>query len=1197
MKKLKLLLAALALMGAGQAFAQQQDVTTTYLTNANFATGTPIDNGICTYGKDMAGNSTTYYGAQEVSGWTNASKGETDSGYDNSKLAGGLFAYGGTPFLGGAGFTAPATDPDGNAGNALGLAAVWGGSIQYTQDVTLPAGSYTLRFKVYNATKGGGESSGVITTNLFGFVPNEGTAYYAPNKTFAIGQWSTVAVTFKLTAETAGKISMGYVGPSGSAAMPHLFVDNVKILKNTYYEDVTSKVNKTGWTGASDGYQGGSINTARQYGDKAIGRHIYQTVTGLSNGTYEVALYSISQKEWSGSLANDAGDVAYVFAEGDSELKEWINARARNSYPGDDNLGIYTISGVEVTDGTLTIGMGLAQADLTEWHHVQIHSLIYTKNLDLSGVVSAYETALANAQAAAAKTDPMQTSLMTALNDAISTYGNVDKTDGDAMGVATTALLDATTAVENSITAYANAKAYLDEAEPVLDNTNFYTATAYATYYNEPKAKYEASTLTTEEANALNKMGGWHNANTIDDILLSTWTIGGEQCANYDKSLYINTWSTEGNSDGSNFKTPFFEYWVSSGSVAANTIQGEMTGLIPNGLYKVDVWARLQKSGNFAENGITLQVGEGTAIDLTKATQIGSTSLYADVFTATGTADADGKLTVKIVVAENSGCSWLSFKNVKYAELSDERIPYAEQLATAVAEAKSLSTSLVIPDAFKTKLSNAADKYQDYTYASLETVAAFEAAIKEVNDAIETAKGEETSYAAWNEIKAYADALVAVTNDNATANSTLTTAISAQTTAAEAATKAEDFETATSTLKEAMVTYAGAANPVGDGEKFDLTFMLTNPDVSGFANETKNVPGWFSDYNGDIWHQAQVNRNAKSSDNTKDATYEFWSSSAVSTGDFTVYQKLELAKGTYEMSCYAFADANGVDGATNNQVYFYANDTQGSKIVSPTNQLIEASISFVNASEQDVKIGLRALEGNQFRWMGMGYVKLYKVPAKSFTIDEGVAYDNTLEGAGDVTLKRTIKKDIWNTIWLPFSMTEAELKTAFGDDVQIAEYEDVADGDDSKINFNVMTTPAISPLKPVLLKTSTAGTSYTIPARTIVAGTPAIDGTNYDFVGTTAASTTIENGDYFIGNNYLWESTGNTTIAGTRAYIKAKTSNARILNFAIDDKATAIEGIEIEGANDGKIYNLKGQEVKNPQKGVYIQNGKIIIIK
>lgn len=390
--KRKLLFAVMTLITGAwslSANAQQQDVTATYLTNADFSSGTVIDNGICTYGKDMADNNTTYYGAQAIDGWTNASVGVEADGYAGCAIAGGLFAYGGTPFLGGAGYTAPT-----GTGNAAGLIAVWGNTIRYTQDVTLEAGSYTIVYKVYNATSGGGNSSGIITSNLFGFAENGGTTHYAPNNTFALGQWSSVAVTFNLSAQTAGKISMGYVGPGGSGAMPHLFVDNVKILKNAFYTDKTSAVNATGWSGVNDNYQGGTINTARNYNTLTAQRILYQTVNGLDNGTYEVVLYSISQKEWNGALANDAGNVAYVFAEGLTEQREWMNARARNSYPGDENVGIYTISGVKVSDGKLTLGMGTAQANQTQWHHIQIKSLIYTNGIDLSDYAEALQLAV-----------------------------------------------------------------------------------------------------------------------------------------------------------------------------------------------------------------------------------------------------------------------------------------------------------------------------------------------------------------------------------------------------------------------------------------------------------------------------------------------------------------------------------------------------------------------------------------------------------------------------------------------------------------------------------------------------------------------------------------------------------------------------------------------------------------------------------
>jgi hypothetical protein len=45
-------------------------------------------------------------------------------------------------------------------------------------------------------------------------------------------------------------------------------------------------------------------------------------------------------------------------------------------------------------------------------------------------------------------------------------------------------------------------------------------------------------------------------------------------------------------------------------------------------------------------------------------------------------------------------------------------------------------------------------------------------------------------------------------------------------------------------------------------------------------------------------------------------------------------------------------------------------------------------------------------------------------------------------------------------------------------------------------------------------------------------------------------------------------------------------------------KPTAIQSVKaIASETDGAIYNLSGQRVSSPSKGIYIQNGKKIIIK
>ena len=69
------------------------------------------------------------------------------------------------------------------------------------------------------------------------------------------------------------------------------------------------------------------------------------------------------------------------------------------------------------------------------------------------------------------------------------------------------------------------------------------------------------------------------------------------------------------------------------------------------------------------------------------------------------------------------------------------------------------------------------------------------------------------------------------------------------------------------------------------------------------------------------------------------------------------------------------------------------------------------------------------------------------------------------------------------------------------------------------------------------------------------------------------------------------------------AYLKLDSNNqAKGFSFRFDDddpSTTGIENIEIaEDANDSApYYNLNGMRVNNPAKGVYIHNGKKVIIK
>ena len=213
--------------------------------------------------------------------------------------------------------------------------------------------------------------------------------------------------------------------------------------------------------------------------------------------------------------------------------------------------------------------------------------------------------------------------------------------------------------------------------------------------------------------------------------------------------------------------------------------------------------------------------------------------------------------------------------------------------------------------------------------------------------------------------------------------------------------------------------------------------------------------------------------------------------------------------------------------------------------------------------------------------------------AEDITISENADYTPT-ETYANVTLARTIKANAWNTFVVPFDITNEELEAAFGSSVAVAEFsENSSDANAVEVAFYTMGTPAITANTPVLLK-GNAGSSFTFTGKLIKTDEAKVQGTNVDFVGTYAASTTVKAGDYFISGDKLWKSTGNTSIQGTRAYVDAKNTSEVKLFIDGEDVETSIS--EINGVSEnGIIYNLAGQRISKVQKGINIVNGKKIL--
>ena len=134
---------------------------------------------------------------------------------------------------------------------------------------------------------------------------------------------------------------------------------------------------------------------------------------------------------------------------------------------------------------------------------------------------------------------------------------------------------------------------------------------------------------------------------------------------------------------------------------------------------------------------------------------------------------------------------------------------------------------------------------------------------------------------------------------------------------------------------------------------------------------------------------------------------------------------------------------------------------------------------------------------------------------------------------------------------------------------------------------------------PIIVKTDTKGASVDVPvaagatsnvsANKLVAGdgTTAWDGAaGYDF--------------YYLASDLFHKATSGTLQSG-KAYLKVAQSNggapSLTLSFGDDNGTTAIESVEKTVKADGVYFNFAGQRVAQPTKGLYIVNGKKIIIK
>ena len=286
-------------------------------------------------------------------------------------------------------------------------------------------------------------------------------------------------------------------------------------------------------------------------------------------------------------------------------------------------------------------------------------------------------------------------------------------------------------------------------------------------------------------------------------------------------------------------------------------------------------------------------------------------------------------------------------------------------------------------------------------------------------------------------------------------------------------------------------------------------------------------------------------------------------------------QKLVLVKNTEEIKStptdvyYFYTGSGYLYAASSSSNYLRTEDTPDGNAratISISNE--DATITFTGSNTHNILKFNNASNQKIFSCYSSGQqaVQIYKEVAHSETLTPGKTY-TTLTSAYN----------------LDFTSVSSDLKAYIATEVSGG----------SVLMTQVNKVPANTGL---VLKATTPGSAVYVP---VFDGTGADDVTANKMKGSATETTHVdEKAGYILSNGVFQPSSGGDLPEG-KAYLNiAYSPAAPILNLGFDD-ATGIESIakSQELTANGQYYNLAGQRVAQPTKGLYIVNGKKVIVR
>ena len=985
--------------------------------------------------------------------------------------------------------------------------------------------------------------------------------------------------------------------------------DAMATFKNANTVDVTAKIvnpnfdsNINGWTceggdgnnfqpqkSSQKNFNGGFLEKWKDSGNGSYNQKnfdVYQKLTNLPKGEYTIkaaimaTMQGVKQtaqkyqnKKHGGPyyIDNEHG-VWFYGASGETTDMDWANTENKSFVP--EAGAEYRTATVKVEDGNLIIGFkGVGSPDgkqlgtYANWIACDNWTLSYF-GFDPTTLLAQITT--------------LKSSAEELLNN--DEYKNVIGEERKSLSDAKeytpeetkSALEAAISNLESAISAFTSAKTAYDnyaEEAAVAEKLGL-TVVAPTT----AEAATEAlKTLNVEEYNAATK-------NYTAAIELGEWTTTGATKFNNEHwsgktSDYLN----QIDKDGKGYNS---DNW---------TMTCKQTLTLPAGEYVFKAAGR--KSANAVmklsvKNGETL-VGEvsnfpngnvGLGITTDGTASFDSNDQFANNNNGWGwqwrfvpfTLDADTEITFEIEAGANAIRNWASFGDytVMAKPSVDASLTVYNQAVEAANAALDVEANSVVTGAERTNLNAALAADKGTTMESIdaatkkiqECTTAFTAAqpkYQALADA-KTLEQEELAYASADKYKTFTDSKEKTATTATDAETMANAIISARRAYVESNGKAEGVEGAVDCTSNLQVTVAGEKMPAVSYAELSINSGQGATDSEG------NITNKYYDTNGTFW--GSDNLKAQMTQNVSGLKSGKYLLTVAARGDASL-KNLTLTAGSSSIN---------LPVQTPNNIF--------------GNNWDDYSIETIVDNSGNLNIKIEGQTNKSHTWFSFNNFRLYRLgDLDAVTLDE--VADNTFEAkVADVTLKRTLKAEKWNTLVLPFAVSADKVKAQFGDGVEVAEYSNT---DGEEINFS--STEDIKANVPVLIKPTTvsAENTYTFDGVTLVAGKPKTTGVSYDFVGSYKPYN-LATDNYMLYNNQWWknEEGDNYKVNAFSAYVQATTPEAaKQLTLVIDGKTTGLKLNTVTGNIEGETYNMAGQRVANSYKGLVIKNGKKIIKK